>query len=330
MTPPLPTTVTAVVLNWNKSEETLSCLRSLEAQTWTKLRLLVVDNGSSAEQVEQLRAGLGQAELIRHSSNSGFTGGVNTGLRHAHAEGADYIWLVNNDLIAPPQTLERLVSAVDGKPEIGLASPVICNVDAGNEIEFCGGLWREDDTFSTTSDRNTYFKWQTQYPNRIWLVGTALMISRHAFESIGMFDDRFFAYWEDNDYSIRSIIRGFYNIVVDDSEVFHSSGNIIQNPASKRPYYYYYMARNELLFLKKHASISSTPKLTLWALDRQLRQAERLKDHPMLVEAILLGLWDGICGRVGPYAPQRRLSMRGRLVIGTCRRIFLHTIKKSR
>ena len=322
--------VTAVILNWNKSEETLTCLRALEMQTWTKLRLLVVDNGSFPEQLERLRAGLGRAELIRNTTNLGFTGGVNAGLTRAAADGADYIWLVNNDLISPPQTLERLVSAVDGRPEIGLTSPVIRNADAGDEIEFCGGLWRTDDTFSTTSDPTEYFKWQAEYPSRIWLVGTALMMSRHVFETVGMFDNRFFAYWEDNDYSIRSIINGFYNTVVYDADVFHRSGNLNSSPTSKMPHYYYYMSRNEILFRKKYTKISSTPKLILWALDRHLRQAERLKDHPALADAILLGLWDGICGRRGAYAPQRRLSMRGRLAIGAGRLTLLHTIEKSR
>ncbi|EGO93625.1 Glycosyl transferase family protein [Acidiphilium sp. PM] len=290
----------------------------------------MVDNGSSPEQLEQLCAGLGRAELIRNTTNLGFTGGVNIGLTRAAADGADYIWLVNNDLIAPPQTLEQLVSAVEGKPEIGLVSPVIRNADAGDEIEFCGGLWREDNTFSTTSDLKTYFKWQAEYPDRIWLVGTALMMSRHVFETVGLFDSRFFAYWEDNDYSIRSITSGFNNVVVDSADVFHRSGNQNDNPISKPPHYYYYITRNEILFLKKYARIGLTLKLTLWALDRQLRQTERLKDHPTLAEAILLGLWDGICGRVGSYAPERQLSMLGRLVIGTCRRIVLYTFKKSR
>ena len=312
--------VVAVVLNWNKSDETIACVRSLQRQTWPDLSILVIDNGSSADQLALLRANLGDAQLIRHETNLGFTGGVNTGLRHASEAGADYIWLVNNDLVAPADTLRRLVAAIAAEPAIGLASPVIRNADTGGTIDFCGGFWsgnRQD--FSTTVDPDTYRRWEREMPGQIWLAGTALLVRRQAYERIGLFDDRFFAYWEDNDYSMRSIRSGFRNIMVLDAEVFHRSGVNAPGAPGRPPHFFYYMARNEVLFWKKHGRSVMGLKQIWWTFERQFRQALRLRGSPDRVAALELGLWDGLWGRVGAYDPHRRLSPPGQMLFGLAR-----------
>jgi GT2 family glycosyltransferase len=300
--------VQVVVLNWNKEAETRQCVGALQLQTFAPLKIIVVDNGSTESLAEPLSAFPNPPRLIVNKRNLGFTGGVNAGISAALADGADYIWLLNNDTKPEPDAIARLVSAMRRDPRVGLASPVITNGDAGNRIEFCGGLFDPADmTFGTTNRLETYRHWAKATPDRMWLVGTALLLSRIMVERVGLFDTRFFAYWEDNDYSIRSVQAGFRSLVVPEAIVEHRSGDAVHLPCSKPPHYFYYMARNEILFRRKHPSEKRLKSLW-WCLNRHCRAAAGLAGERR--GAVLGGLRDGLMGRGGAYMPDRVMSPR--------------------
>ncbi|MEA2738398.1 MAG: hypothetical protein QOH05_1705, partial [Acetobacteraceae bacterium] len=199
-----PPRVDIILLNWNKSALTLACVASLQARTYANARILVVDNGSVEQDVAALQAAEGPFKLVRNQHNLGFTGGVNVGIAQAMADGAAYIWLLNNDAVPTPDTLARLVAAAEADPRVGLASPVIQHMDGDDSIDTCCGLVHSAPlNFERTADPSMAADWMRTDPGRIWLVGTALLVRRSLIEKIGGFDDRFFAYWEDNDYSLR-------------------------------------------------------------------------------------------------------------------------------
>ena len=302
---PVPLVV-AVILNWNKAQESADCVLALRGQTHPNLRVIVVDNGSPENAMGPLHDLDTPFLLLRNGTNLGFTGGVNTGIRRALSEGADFIWLVNNDAVPAPNALELMLSVLQADARIGLASPMIRNGDAGDEVEFCGGLW-EAGAFQATDDAATYEHWHETRPRQIWLVGTALLLRRELVEVVGLFDDRFFAYWEDNDYSVRSIQAGYRNVVVPKAVVRHWSGTPKTDPGSKPPHYHYYMARNEVMFLRKHVALRKSVKPMVWAISRQFKKIERLRASPGSIDAILCGLCDGLLGRSGAYDPGRGL-----------------------
>lgn len=304
---PQPPLVAVVILNWNKAGQTAACVRAVAQQTHAPLTILVVDNGSAAGSLgplEQLDVPL---TLIRNPENRGFTGGVNIGITRGMATGADYVWLLNNDALPEPDTLARLVAAMQANPRIGLASPVIRNADANDEVEFCGGLWDGRRTHPT-NEPATYLDWAARQPRGIWLVGTALLLRRGLIDAIGLFDERFFAYWEDVDYSLRGQAAGYTNVVVLDAVVRHASGAPMTDLASKPPHYYYYMARNEMLFLRKHLGWRGGARAMWWALHQHLRRVHQLGAYPAAADAIFYGLRDGLVTRTGEYPAGRRLS----------------------
>ena len=300
--------VIVVILNWNKAQQSAACITALQSQTYRNFRVIVVDNGSVEGSLKPLHDLTFPFVFLCSESNLGFTGGVNVGICRAMADGADYVWLLNNDAEPAPDVLETMISAVAADQSIGLASPLIRNADAADEIEFCGGFW-DTAAFHTTDDPAIYRRWRETRPERIWLVGTALLLRRQLIETIGLFDEQFFAYWEDNDYSFRSMQAGFLNVLIPDAMVRHWSGRPKTNPDSKPPHYYYYLARNEILFFRKHFSLKRMIKPLLWAIRRQLQQINRLQSYPAAVEALRGGLWDGMRGRGGAYNPKRKAKM---------------------
>ena len=186
--------VAVVVLNWNNAAETLGCLASLRAQDYPNARVIVVDNGSAPADLAALREGLSAAALIGNGRNLGFAGGVNTGIARALADGAAYVWLVNNDARVAPDALSRLVAAMEADPHLGLASPMIRNLDRDAAPDFCGGRFTTAPlVFHMTADAAEGQAWQRSDPDRIWLTGTALLIRRALAERIGGFDEALFA-----------------------------------------------------------------------------------------------------------------------------------------
>jgi GT2 family glycosyltransferase len=99
-----------VVVNWNGWRDTCECLKSLEEQTYHNLSIIMVDNGSNDDSVARLKAICSRVMIVETKMNLGYAAGNNVGIRLALEAGADYVWLLNNDTIAPPDTIAKLVS----------------------------------------------------------------------------------------------------------------------------------------------------------------------------------------------------------------------------
>lgn len=298
--------VNVIVLNWNNHQETARCVASVLRQTYPAFKILIVDNGSTDGSASVLREQMPQIELIALDSNTGYTGGNNIGMARAFAAGADYVWLLNSDAMAAPNTLAALVAAAEAGPGIGMASPVLRERLDDPDITFaCGHFGFQPPSTEHTADIRLAGRWLEERPQRVVLSGAALLIRRALWEKIGGLDERLFAYWEDFDYSVRSIAAGFTNIVVLDVSVEHQSKPTSTAPKTIKPHVYYYVARNEILFWMKHVRGMSLLKSIWWHVQRQRRLIRTMRGYQAGIEAIIAGLWDGCRGVHGqrPSSP---------------------------
>ena len=312
---PLPL-VYVVILNWRDGAATLACLDALAATDYPSFRVVVVDNASTDGSAERIAA-RGAVELLRNAANLGFTGGVNTGIRHAMAQGADYIWLLNSDAVTPPDVLSRLVAAAESDSRIGLVSPVFHDAAEPEKVEFCLGRFDPAARYATQTDRpEEALRWQRDHEDQVVLLGTALLIRRTLVEAIGSLDTRLFAYVEDVEYCLRSTRAGFRNVAVADAVVLHSFKRPGIDPASCPPYLHYFMTRNYLLLWRSLPRPFLLRKASLWFLRQRLVQIERMAGDARAVEAVLAGLWHGVRGIGGPYDPLRRAPWLLRVTLG--------------
>jgi hypothetical protein len=164
------------------------------------------------------------------------------------------------------------------------------------------------------------------YPDRIALTGTAMLVSRALYERIGGFDDTLFAYWEDTDYSIRSATTGFRNVVVFDATIFHPGKRTTTAPDAVQPHYYYFMARNELLLWRKCCRRTWFLKAAVWVLRHRLLQIERMPSNQAGIDAILAGIWDGYLARGGRYNPAHRMPFPFRCLLARNPRFWIRLI----
>ncbi len=316
-----PPVVVIVVLNWNKWRLTLDCLQSLYRLSYADFRILLIDNGSTDDSLAHFRDLPGSVTLVANAENLGYTGGNNMAMARALAEGADYVWLVNNDAVVTPDSLSLLVAAAERDPGLGMVSPLLVGLERDTEFNPAGLLVDLDrPALEVTTDAETARHWQQAMPDRFALVGTALLVRRALIERTGGFDDRLFAYDEDVDLSIRCVQAGFRNAVVFAAVVHHRPRPAVAADAGVvAPHVYYFMTRNDILLWRKHCTRGRAWSAALWVLHRrlgQIRDGQLRGRHDDVVEAMLSGLWDGWCGVGGRYDPRRRMPapLRGLLL----------------
>ncbi len=241
MTPPK---VGIVVLNYNGASCLSACLWSLRAQSYASFFVLVVDNHSTDDSFDQAKVQFPEYTYIENERNLGFAAGMNRGIREALAQGAQMVWLLNNDAEVMPECLARLVK-IGQEGKSGLLSPII--VDEHNTPWFEKGIisyprMRATHIASTEVERRT-IAYESEY-----LTGCALLIKNEVVETIGYLDERFFLYYEDADYSLRAKKAGFRLLVVPGATVKHRE--LSRQSDTKL----YYLVLSGLHFFHKHAS----------------------------------------------------------------------------
>ncbi len=300
-----PPLVATLILNWNDSEATRRCVESAASTAYPNQRLYVFDNGASARTRAELAGLAASATMLESPINLGYTGGNNAAIRRAIADGADFVWLLNNDAKVTPDVLPSLIGLAASDPRLGIASPLICHEENPAVFQFAGAIkdFRHG-LFIGTLDPAVGRDWQARQADRFLVFGTAMLIRRTLIERIGELDDRLFAYHEDIDYSLRSLQAGFANRVDFASRVLHRS-----MPSVPAPHVYYLKTRNELLVWNKHDK-RSWLRSRLYAANRVAGLLERLSEHGPQLDAALAGLWDGLRGAWGPYDSRRRMQRR--------------------
>lgn len=308
------------MLNYRTPDDTLLAVRSLLSSNRRVDDLIVVDNdGTGAKRV---LTGVSSAiEYVPLSSNLGFSGGMNVGIRLALTRGADRILLLNSDCLAPPDTLERLETVLDSDPTVGLVGPVVV-ARARPHVVTSRGL-----SYAPRSGRMREIgAGERLDPSRLHDVavvdavsGCAMLVRREVFDTIGLLDEDYFFGYEDLDFAWRARHAGFATVVAGRATVAHEGSRSIGATSSAR---WYFATRNHLLLAQR----SQAPAIGGWSPLRacaivclNLAHAVRTPGAPLgsKLSAVWRGLRDYVRGRFG--SPDAARDSRTHAVGGTRR-----------
>jgi len=258
--------VGVIVLNYNGHDCLLRSLASLRQLRYPNFFVVVVDNGSQDDSLRSAKEAFPEFSYQENKENVGFAAGMNIGLQEVFAvRKAAWAWLFNNDAVADENALTRLVEVAEKEQGAGLLSPIIST--SGTE-----GLWFGKGRIDPLRMRAVHEAptskelEQESYPSD-FLTGCALLIKREVFEKVGPLDSRFFLYYEDVDYSLRSRAAGFQTLVVPGSRVMH------EEQSQKNPQKLYRLVLSGLLFFHKHASFWQKPYFFLYGTIRRIKNA---------------------------------------------------------
>jgi GT2 family glycosyltransferase len=208
------TSILITVLNWNGAEDTIECIHSLQKQSFNDFDILVVDNGSKSNDYENLSVikNIANVTMIRKERNLGFAGGVNVGIQHALDHDYKFVALFNNDATADVNWLKNLVKGFEQDDSIAAVTGLLLHQD-GTTIDSTGdyySIWGMP--FPRSRGLQTKTAPQSEYV--FSATGGATLYKTSLFKEIGLFDESFFAYYEDVDVSFRAQLAGhkiYYN-----------------------------------------------------------------------------------------------------------------------
>jgi GT2 family glycosyltransferase len=249
----LSASVTVVLLNWNEWNDTSLCLSSLQHLDYPNFQVVVVDNGSKDDSAARIREVYPWVHLIENGKNLGFTGGCNTGIRHGLGQGADFIWLLNNDTTVDPGALSALVEKAETDPRIGAVGSAIYYMQQRERMQCWGGGY-----VNFWLGRAGHFIEQVDDDEVEFITGCSLLISRAAIDKIGTLDEGFFIYWEDSDICFRLRRAGWRLAVAGQSKIWHK-GYTATGKGSVSSYKHFNASASR--FFKKYAPV---PLFSFW------------------------------------------------------------------
>lgn len=261
------TNISIILVNWNGKEDTLACLASLRKLKVKslKLKVIVVDNGSTDNSVEVIREKFPDVEVIETGKNLGFAGGNNVGIRKALEDGADFVWLLNNDTSVDENALIALLEAYKD-PRVGIAGSKIYFApghefhkdkyqknELGKVIWYAGGLidWQNVYASHRGVDEVDTGQYDTVMETP-FVTGCSMMVKKQVFEKVGLLDEKLFAYLEDLDFCLRAKQVGYTLLYEPQSKLWHKNAG---SSGVGSDTHQYYMTRNRLFIGMRYASL---------------------------------------------------------------------------
>ena len=298
--------VLIVLINYRTPELTLRALRAVvtEMESMPGSRVCLVENGSGDDSPAQLRAALGceqwgdRVELVISPTNTGFSGGVNLAIRPA-LRGPDaprYVYLLNSDALPAPGAVATLMRFLDANPAAGIAGSYIHGPagethDTAFRFPTVASQFEEAIGIGVVSkllDRYVVSKPVPTVATRVdWLAGASMLIRRETLETVGIYDENFFFYFEETDLCLRAARAGISTWYLPESRVEHIGAASSGMKDMNKPRAAYWWDGRRYYFYKNHGLLYLWAANVAWVLGFLIGEPKRR-----------------LMGRRGPFPPR--------------------------
>lgn len=294
--------VIIIVLTWNNFEDTAECLQSLQEIDYPNYHVVLVDNGSVDDSLKKIRSLYPEVTIIEINKNLGYAGGNNVGIQYAISERAEYILLLNNDVIVNKYLVSEFIRVSERYPAAGILGGTNYYYEKRNMIQFSGGIidWKRGNIIDVT--RHKIDKGQFKQVREVDTVaGSCLFIPTQIIKKIGLLNERYFLNFEETDWCCRVKRAGYKVYSCSAAKVWHKVSVSGKKREDGINILKYYSIRNKFLFLIRNSPkfflLSSLQYHTIMTTFQvlQLIIKGKLKEAKLLI----FGLRDGFLGRYG-------------------------------
>jgi GT2 family glycosyltransferase len=298
--------ISIIILNWNGKKDTLECLESVQQIDYPNYQIVVVDNGSIDGSVSAIRESFSHIHIIENQANLGFAAGNNVGIEYAVSEGADYIFLLNNDTTVDSQLLREFIKASEKYPDAGILGAQIYIYKDPKKIWYAGAKWLPEQAqfiHLGIGEVDSGENWQ-EIRETEYICGCALLIKTEVVKKIGVLDPRYFLIWEETDWCYRARQAGYRCLVVPNAKVWHKiSASFSGGNQSHHAQYFWW--RNRFLWIEKNINFPASLKL-YWVILKEIRRQIRrylnsstTQQERLRIKAAWQGINDYIFRRFG-------------------------------
>ncbi len=235
-----------IVLYYNKVRLTIQCIQSILAARYPPGQVFCFDNGSSPDVAAQVRQFFPTCNHLGIPNNLGFSGGFNRSLAHVFSSTFTSAMFCTNDTHIQSHTVETC-AATAAQTRAGIVAPLITHLSNPDKIDAIGA-WFDKET-------GLLHHYQEQNlpillaPDKDYIPGTALWITKAAFTTLGGTDESFHMYWEDVDLCFRAHQHHIPLARAYEAHIAHGGGQTCR----KKPLYTtFYFQRNRIRFCQRY------------------------------------------------------------------------------
>ncbi|MFH1613412.1 MAG: glycosyltransferase family 2 protein [bacterium] len=209
-----------IICNYNGYKYLNTCLQSLKEQLFKDFEVILVDNGSNDNSVEFVKEKFSEIKIISHQKNLGFAEGTNSGIKKAKGK---YIITLNNDTKVDKNWLKQLVEKANLDNQVGMCASHIVYYEFP-EFVYSNGI-----ILSKNGCAYNIGSWQKDTNEKkvkeiFGPCACAALYKKEMLEGIGLFDEDYFAYYEDTDLAFRAQLQGWKCLYVPEAIVYHIHG----------------------------------------------------------------------------------------------------------
>lgn len=254
-----------LVLNYNCAEETIKCCESILCNVkYSNYHILIIDNNSSDNSSIALQAfindydkGKDKLHFYQSENNYGYASGNNIGIKYALREGAEYICIINPDVIAIDDFLSELVDLMEHDNNIGMTGPAVCDSTDNNKCIVCGANIGKMTAYSRKLNYGLRLDQHNELYECDYLEGMCILIRSDVISKIGMIPENYFLFYEETEWCIKCGNAGYKCVADANAKVIHY-GSVTVDKASagneRLNLHNYYLYRNRIVFQKRMRS----------------------------------------------------------------------------
>jgi len=244
-----------IISNYNGREHLLEFFESLEKISYKNFEIIFIDNNSSDDSVDFIKKNYNYVKIIQNKKDYGFSGANNIAARYATGK---YLIFLNIDTVVDRNWLIELIKVAETSEDIGIVVGKELYYHERTIINFAGFSsdkylkhhrigYNERDCEMYNKNRITFFA-----------SGASFLIKREVYQKIGLFEDLYYAFYEDLDLSWRTWLAGYKIIYAPKSFIYHKTGAIL---GRKNPRKTYLIERNKLRTLLKNYELKTIIKI---------------------------------------------------------------------
>ncbi len=222
----------SIIITHHKTPELLDlCLKSIkETVDNINYEMIVVDSEFKEKTKELIEEKYPEIKFIPFEKNLGYSKIVNAGIREVKG---DFVLILNADIIVLPNTILEMIKFIEGNPEIGILAPQLLDFTGNIQISSFN-----QPTIKAVLARRTFFgkfnkgkkalenfllgDWDRKTTREVsWVQGSAILARMEAVKKVGLFDEKFFMYFEDADWCRRFWENNYKVIYYPNAKMVH-------------------------------------------------------------------------------------------------------------